>query len=86
MTIDVLVSRVYVNPTESIGYGWGTDEATGEDVFFAGDWRPMAALREALGDRDSEMTTSLIAVEVEGYQVIGRGPAFTFGSFEEMFR
>ena len=50
-TIDVRVSRVNIQPGSTLGYGWGTDEATGEDVFFAGDWRPMAALAEAVGKR-----------------------------------
>ena len=64
MLIDLSVYKVSIMPGQTIGYAWGTDAETGADVFFAGDWRPMLALGEAIGEEGR------IDVSIESWQVI----------------
>ena len=48
----------------SIGYGVGLDEE-GRRIRFAGDWRPIEALAEALDAGE------VVEAEVEGWQILG---------------
>jgi hypothetical protein len=66
--MDLHVTKVALPRWSSIGYGWGTD-VTGVEFVFVGDWRPMAALREAVGEQGS------IDVHVELHQVLGPSPS-----------
>ncbi len=49
----------------TIGYGYGTDALTGEEIRFCGDHRPMRDFGEALRHSD-EMPT----VELEPWQIL----------------
>ena len=69
--MNVLVTKVESGTDSTLGYAWGTDESNGDEVFFAGDWRPMRTLAEVVNEG------SLISVEVEAWQVIRRSPRIT---------
>ena len=62
----VQVTRINIPPMSTMGFGWGTNEE-GKKVKFAGDWRPMRDLGEAM-----QQTTSIdpIEVEVESWQIL----------------
>ncbi len=84
---NVKVYRVAGADQPGTAYAWAIDEATGEDVFFSGSQRPMAALAEAVGDpnRGEMFPPNLIPVAIEEWRVIGRGPAFAYGAVLEFF-
>ena len=44
----IVVGRVVIPPGSTIGYGIGTVEDTSDIAIFAGDWRPMQEMGEAL--------------------------------------
>lgn len=71
MTI-VSVSRVQIPALSTIGYGYGEDIETGEQIKFVGDHRPMRHLGEALAKRCCE--SDQITVELEGYEILERHP------------
>ena len=60
----ITLERIAVPADSTIGYGLGVDE-DGRRVRFAGDWRPLRDLGEALADADEP-----ILVEVEPWQVL----------------
>ena len=62
----VQVNRVTIPAFSTIGYAYGIDTDTGEEVKFAGDHRPMRYLGEAL--RAGEVPE----VDLEGWQVLSR--------------
>jgi hypothetical protein len=68
----VAVSRVSVPAMSTIGYGYGTDVETGDEVKFAGDHRPMRELGEGIPYSTPD---DPIIVEIEGYQILERRPA-----------
>lgn len=60
-TITVEVEDVFDNGTTAIGIG--RDTTTGELIRFGGDWRPMAALAEAVAmDGSAEAEVPLWAI------------------------
>lgn len=63
--IEVVVEQVFDNGTTAIGIG--RDTLTGELIRFAGDWRPMAELAEAVA-LDGEEAVAVI----EPWQVLSR--------------
>jgi hypothetical protein len=72
-TVDIKVVRVSIPRWSSVGYGWGTNEETGENVVFLGDHRPMRALGEALSSGEP------ISVSIEAAQILGRDVALVDG-------
>ena len=69
MTTKVAVSRVRVPAMSTIGYGYGTDTVTGEDIVFAGDHRPMRDLGYALSQADTDSPPEVV---LEGYEILER--------------
>lgn len=45
--LHVTVTHVQITPRCTVALGWGLDEC-GRAISFAGDWRPMLAVAEAL--------------------------------------
>lgn len=62
--IEVVVEQVFDNGTTAIGIG--RDTLTGELIRFAGDWRPMAELAQAVA-----LDEEALAV-IEPWQVLSR--------------
>lgn len=67
--IRVAVNRVSVPAMSTIGYGYGTDVETGDEIKFAGDHRPMRDLGYAITQADEDDPPE---VELEGYQILER--------------
>jgi len=71
----VLVDTVEPAPGQSVWSGEGTIQwedgveiENGDRVRFAGDWRPMRGLAEAVEEHGE------VAVELEGWQILSRTP------------
>ena len=61
----VRVRRIQIPALSTIGYGYGTDVETGEQIRFCGDRRPMRDLGEAL--RVAEVMPT---AEIEPWQLL----------------
>ena len=59
----VLVTKVDILPGSTVGIGYATDQ-DGRQFTFAGDWRPMLQIAEALHDGHE------VQVWLDGWQVI----------------
>lgn len=60
------VLRVDLTPGSSVGIGYATD-SEGREFAFAGDWRPMLLIAEALHDGEA------IEVWLDGWEIISWG-------------
>jgi len=63
----VRVRRIQVPALSTIGYGYGTDVETGEEIRFCGDHRPMRDLGEAMHGAEEPPLA-----EIESWQVLER--------------
>ena len=59
----VTVNRIDLVPGSTVGTGVGLD-AEGNEITFAGDWRPLARFAEAL------QAGEIVEVLLDGYQII----------------
>lgn len=62
----VIVTQVYPAPRQTVWEAEGIDADNGTSVRFAGDWRPMQELDNAVRYGDEE-----VVANVEEWQVIG---------------
>ncbi len=69
MRIDVY--HVSYTSGDTVAVGRGTEE-DGREITFAGDWRPMLGIAEAISAEEAP-----VSVEIEDYQVLHIGPEVT---------
>lgn len=62
----VNVTEVEPAPGSTVWVGYGTEEETGDEIKFAGDWRAMEGLALLVEDFGE------IPAEVEGWQILSR--------------
>lgn len=63
---EVHVTSVDITPGSSVGIGHATD-TQGQAITFAGDWRPMLLIAEALHDGEE------VEVWLDGWEIISWG-------------
>ncbi len=79
--MEICVYSISVPAMSTIGYGYGFEVGTGDEVYFSGDHRAMRDLGNAL-QLDEESPVALI----EPWQVVCKIPSKTHNDRKEIIR